>query len=149
MRFKKNSTTVLFWSSIAFALFACGSVRADAGDLKLETQLIWGTNDAQSPNPKHKPVEMDVRKKLKDLPLKWNNYFEVNRKRFGVPLSGSTKVPLSEKCSIEVKNLGKSMIEVTLAGNKRTQKLPKGETLVLAGNAPNATSWLVVLKRIE
>jgi hypothetical protein len=30
---------------------------------------------------------------------------------------------------------------------KRTQALPKGETLVLGGNAPNATSWFVVLKQ--
>jgi hypothetical protein len=46
------------------------------------------------------------------------------------------------------------MVEVSLVGKgkdvaKRTQKLPKGETLVLGGNAPNATAWLVVLKRLE
>ena len=32
---------------------------------------------------------------------------------------------------------------------RRMQNLPKGEMLVLGGNAPNATGWLVVLKRIE
>ncbi len=71
-----------------------------------------------------------------------------------MPLSGVKKVPLSEKCAIEVKNLGQSSVELTLFGKgaqvlKRTQALPKGETLVLAGNAPNATAWLVVLKRLE
>jgi len=32
---------------------------------------------------------------------------------------------------------------------KRTQALPKGEILVLGGNAPNATAWLIILNRIE
>jgi len=32
---------------------------------------------------------------------------------------------------------------------KRKQSLPKGEMLVLGGNAPNSTAWLVALKRIE
>jgi hypothetical protein len=32
---------------------------------------------------------------------------------------------------------------------KRTQALPKGEILVLGGNAPNASAWLVILKRID
>ncbi len=122
--------------------------------MKLEVQLIWGTNDPQSPDPKHKPVEEAVKKKLSELPLKWTNYFEVNRKAFEVLLNGATKAPLSEKCALEVKNLGHSMVEVSLVSKgkevaKRTQKLPKGETLVLGGNAPNATAWLVVLKRLE
>ena len=44
-----------------------------AATMKLQVQLVWGTNDDHSPNPKHKPVEADVRKKLKELPLKWSN----------------------------------------------------------------------------
>jgi hypothetical protein len=32
---------------------------------------------------------------------------------------------------------------------KRTQSIPKGETLALGGNAPNSTAWLVVLRRKE
>jgi hypothetical protein len=32
---------------------------------------------------------------------------------------------------------------------KQTQPLAKGEMLVLGGNAPNATSWLLILKRLE
>jgi hypothetical protein len=154
MRFKSRSETLLIWSLAASALLAFGGVRAEAEVLKLETQLIWGTNDPQSPDPKHKPVEPGVRRKLGELPLKWTNYFEVKRKGFEVAPAGTTKVPLSEKCALEVKNLGHSMIEVALIGKgkevaKRTQKLPKGETLVLGGNAPNATAWLVVLKRLE
>ena len=154
MRLKLILAPLLVWFLAAGALVAPAGVVSEGSVLKLEVQLIWGTNDPQSPDPKHKPVESAVKKKLNDLPLKWTNYFEVNRKAFEVPLHGTTKVPLSEKCALEVTNPGDSMVEVSLVGKgkgvgKRTQKLPKGETLVLGGNAPNATAWLVVLKRIE
>ena len=125
-----------------------------AGDSKFEAQLIWGTNDAKSPDPKHKPVETEVQKKLSDLPLKWKNYFEVNRRTLEVPQGGTSKAVLSEKCTVEVKELDGKKVEVSLVGKgepvlKRTQPLPKGEILVLGGNAPNATAWLVTLKRTE
>jgi len=129
------------------------SAAAEA-ELKVEAQLVWGTNAKQSPDPKHKPVSEEVRKKLLELPLKWTNYFEVNRKLLSIPAASQKKEALSEKCAVEVKNLGKSKVEVRLFGKgeqveKRTQDLPKGETLVLAGKAPGETTWLVVLKRLE
>ena len=125
-----------------------------AADLKLEVQLLWGTNDKTSPNPNHKPVEPHIAKKLKELPLKWSHYFVVKRVSIEVPAGGSKRAPLSEKCELEVKDLGHSKVEVTHFGKgqatwKGTQALPKGETLVLGGNAPNSTSWLLVLKRME
>src|SRR5258708_3730579 len=138
----------------ALGLLAAGAAPARAETLKLEVQLLWGTNDAQSPDRDYKPVDADIEKKLKDLPLKWSHYFVVNRKRFEVPSPGTQKVSLSDKCEIEVKSLGQSMVEVSHFGQgKKTwqgkQALPRGETLILAGNAPSSTSWLLVLKRIE
>ncbi len=125
-----------------------------AAEIKVEAQLLWGTNDRKSPNPKHKPVGEETRKKLKELPLKWTNYFEETRKDFKVTEGESTRVTLSERCEIEVKNLGNNKVEVNHFGKgekvvKQTQALPKGETLVLGGNAPNETAWLVIVKRIE
>jgi hypothetical protein len=148
-----SRTLLLGWAGV-FAFLISGEARLQAATLKLQVQLIWGTSDARSPDPKHKPLESDVQAKLRDLPLKWSNYFEVNRKDFEVPASGAGKVPLSEKCELEVKSLGGAKLEVVLFGKgketlRRTQTLAKGEMLVLGGNAPNATAWLVVLKRIE
>ena len=139
------------WLVVVLSLAVVTSIDVQAGDMKLEAQLIWGTNDAQSPDPKHKPVDPDVRKKLGDLPLKWKYYFEVNRKEFAVPEGESRKVGMSKKCELEVKNLKGNKVEVSLVGKgeKRTQPLPKGEILILGGNAPNSTSWLVTLKRVE
>jgi hypothetical protein len=129
-------------------------VRADPAEMKLEAQLIWGTNDSKSPDPEHKPVTPEVARKLKSLPFKWTHYFEVTRKPFSVPTSGEKKVRLSKECEIKVKNLGKSQIEVHLYGKgepvgKITQSLPKGELLVTGGNAANFTAWFVVLKQVD
>lgn len=130
--------------------------RSQAADsaAKVEVQLIWGTNDSKSPDPKHKPVEAAVLKKIKELPLKWSHYFEVNRKVVTVGVNATKKEALSEKCSIEIRNPGRSKVEVFLFGKgeqvvKQSQDFPVGETLVVGGNAPNATAWLVFLKRLE
>jgi hypothetical protein len=127
---------------------------ASAGELKLEAQLIWGTTNSVSPNPNHKPAQKDVEQKLKQQPFKWKHYFEVNRVTLAVPDGGQKSVPVSKSCSIQVKNLGKQKVEVTLMGKgkeagKITQALPKGELLVVGGNAENATAWFVVLKQAE
>lgn len=146
--------TAGLWVAAGLIVFASGAARVQAADLKLQTQLIWATNDSKSPDPKHKPVQPDVKKKLEELPLKWSHYFEVKRQDFQLASSATRKVPLSDKCELEVKSLGQANFEVTLFGRgeqvvKRTQALPKGETLVLGGNAPDKTAWLVILKRIE
>ena len=62
---------------------------------------------------------------------------------------------MSERCSIEIRHIEGQKFEVTLFGSKdkvcskQTQTLEKGKSLVVGGNAPNKTAWLVVLKRIE
>jgi hypothetical protein len=100
-------------------------------------------------------VDAAVLKVLEDLPLKWKSFFEVKRDTFTVPKTEIKKVTLSEKCAIEVKIVDGKKIEIILRNkkgevcSKQTQVLEKGKSLVLGGNAPNKTAWLVVLKRIE
>ena len=155
MRAKVIPATGLGWFAIALVLLACGEARAQSADMKLQAFLLWGTDDSKPPEGKtYKPVEPDVRQKLKELPIKWTNWFEVNRVAFAVPQGALKEVPISEKCQVNVRKLAGHEVEVSLIGKgkevvKRKQSLPKGEILVLGGNAPNATAWLVVLKRIE
>jgi hypothetical protein len=143
------------WSALALTVLAVSGLAARAGDLKLEAQLVWGTNDKKAPNPKIKHVEEDVRKKLAELPLKWTNYFEINRKQFEVKAGQTTRAALSQKCALEVKSLQGRKIEVVWFGKsgevvgRQTQPLARGELLVLGGNAPNSTCWLLTLKRLE
>jgi hypothetical protein len=155
MRATLMRATSLGWFSIALAVLAGMNSRALAGEMKLQAFLLWGTDDTKPPAGKtYKAVDLDVRQKLKDLPLKWTNWFEVNRKEFVIPGGGSSKVSISEKCQLVVTCHSGPEIEVSLFGKgkevvKRKQALPNGEMLVLGGNAPNSTAWLVVLKRLE
>ncbi len=148
-----RARSVLWFSTVL--LLACGGYRAQAADMKLQAHLLWGTDDSKPPEGKaYKAVEGDIQKKLKDLPLKWTHWFEVNRLAFAVPSGVTKEASVSEKCQLRVKQLSDTEIEVTLIGKgkvvvKRRQSLPKGEMLVLGGNAPNSTAWLVVLRRIE
>src|SRR5438309_12021790 len=116
MRVRLFPAILLAWFLAAVFLLGPGGLCGQAADLKLQAQLLWGTNDKTSPDPKHKPVEADVAKKLKELPLKWSHYFVVKRVRFEVPPGGAGKVALSEKCELEVRDLGRSKIEVTHFG---------------------------------
>ena len=123
--------------------------------MKFQAFLLWGTDDSKPPEGKaYRPVSPEISQKLKDLPLKWAHWFEVNRVDFAVPAGATKEVPVSEKCKLIVKRLADSELEVSLVGKgkevvKRKQLLPRGEMLVLGGNAPNSTAWLVVLKRTE
>jgi hypothetical protein len=155
MRAKLIPATGLLWLSTALALLAGGELRAQTADMKFQAFLLWGTDNSKPPEGKaYQPAAPDVRQKLKELPIKWTNWFEVNRKDFAVPQGTVSEVSMSEKCQLRLKKLGDSDVEVTLIGKgkevvKRKQSLPKGEMLVLGGNAPNSTAWLVVLKRIQ
>ena len=140
---------------MAAVWLAGGAWCAQAAEMKFEAVLLWGTDDSKPPEGKtYKPVASDVLKRLKDLPLKWANWFEVKRITFAVTQGTTKDAPISDKCALKVKNLGGNEAEVSLIGKgkevmKRKQALPKQEMLFLGGNAPNSTAWLVGLKRIE
>ena len=134
-------------------VFLAQAARAQA--LKVEAQLIWGTNDPQSPDPTHKAIEASLARKLSNSPYRWKNYFEVNRVVVDVPVSVTkSNVPISKQCELDIKNLGASQVEVTLHGNgKRVsshrESLANGWQLILSGDAKNDTAWLVVIKKLD
>ena len=155
MRSKATAVVGAGWLACAVLGWAGAGFPARASEMKIQALLLWGTDDSKPPEGKaYQPVSADVRQKLKALPLKWTNWFEVNRKDFVVPQGTTKEVPMSAKCQVNVTCLAGAEVEVSLIGQgkktlKRTQPLPKGEILFLGGNAPNSTSWLVGLKRIE
>lgn len=133
--------------------FAVRSSQTPATDFRLEVRLIWGTNDKESPNPKHKRIDTPLTEKLSKL-FKWQRYFEVNRTSISLPVNWIKKVEMSAKCAVEIKHLQDARVEVKLFGagelvSRTTETLPKGEWLVLAGSSKNDTAWFVVLKAIE
>ncbi len=129
---------------IAFA----GITRAE--DIKVEARLIWATNDQTSPDPNHKPVDPELAKWLGHR-YTWKHYFKVERKVALIPEGVTNKFVMSDKCIVEVKNIGKNGIFANLIGEgksfcKVTQALPPGESLGLAGDSRNDTAWFVILK---
>jgi hypothetical protein len=154
MRFKKPLSVCPGWLAALCFLMTFTGIAAPAKDLKFQALLVWATDAEKSPDHNHKPVDAEVLKKLRELPLRWKNYFEVRREHFIVPRGGAEKVTLSDKCEIGVADVDGRHVEVSLIGKgepvlKRIQPLSRGETLVLGGNAPDSTGWLVVLKRVE
>ena len=154
MRSRRITSALLICLACAWASVVLGGPGAQRNALKLEAHLIWGTSAEKSPNPDHKPVDQEIKDKLKGLPLKWTNYFEVTRRTIEVSPGESNEVQVSPKCKIVVRALNSSTVEVSLFGKgslvfKQTQALPKGELLILGGQAPNSTSWLVAVKRIK
>lgn len=152
MKLSRFSAARLTCLALGFFLVTSLGARVHADELKLEAQLIWGTNDEKSPDPKHKPVDPKIAKKLKKLPFKWQHFFEVNRKQFTVAQGETTKIVLSKDCEIKVHNAGHNSVELHIFGKgesvgKISQALPKGELLVTGGNAANFTSWFVVLRQ--
>lgn len=149
-----HKSLVLFWL-IALALPLLSISQAQAGDRKFEAQLIWATNEKQAADSKHKQVEPEIRERLGKLPLKWENYFEVNRQQICVDKGGTNKVCMSSKCTLEVNMKDAKKVEVLLMGkdgkvlSRQTQPLAKGELLILGGEAPNSTAWLVTVKRTD
>lgn len=141
MRTKLFSTAGLF-CAVVFCLLLTGmSARAASGDLKLEAQLVLGSDDVKPKNGL-KPVASDIEKKLKQLPLKWNHYYIMSEKNFTVAKGDTKKTDLSKQCQVSVKNLGDQRVELTLASKGQnigniTQSLHKGQTLVVGGDADN------------
>ena len=153
MRTALAPVTRLVWiCAMALLLCAAGTKSLAAGaDLKLEAQLVIGTNDAKPPDSsKYKPVDADVAKKLKSLPLKWSNYFVVSSKKFSIP-KGEEKTEKLGDCDVKVKNLGQSQVVITISGKKGTigtitGELSKGQLFVTGANE---TNLFVVLKQVD
>src|SRR5262245_19702576 len=97
---------------LAFLLFlALGTVVAGAKELKIETKLIWGTNEEKSPKKEHEPVDEATAAKLRKV-FKWKNYFVEKTVTGTVPSRGSNQFKMSEKCTVEITELEGPKVEV-------------------------------------
>ena len=128
--------TKLVCAAMFFLLLAGMTARAD---LKLEAQLVLGTNEAQTNGT---PVSPQIEKKLKRLPLKWGSYFVISSQQFSLAKNETNHMVLGGSEMI-VKNLGGERVELTLIDRgKITQSLHKGQTLVT--NVKDENSFVVL-----
>lgn len=139
---------------LAVLLTMASAAVVRAADIKLEALLVWATNDGTSPKPEHKPIGPELKKKFDSMPFKWKNYFEEKKVPFGIVTNQYTKVEINKGCYFDVKDLGESRIKVKLYGKdkeviRHEKPLPKGETLIFAGDDKNDNSqsaWFIVIR---
>ena len=138
---------------VSLALAAAGAA-VTAAERKMEARLIWGTNEKTSPDPKHRPLDRELAQKLQDMPLKWTNYFEVNRQVFTINDREYTNVVMSKQCSIQVKDKGTNNVTVKVIGqgkevNRVNKPLPRGEVLTIGGDARNNSAWFITVRPVN
>jgi hypothetical protein len=129
-------------------LFGVASARA--ADMQLEAKLLWGSNDATD-KVKHQLVHDEKLVSTLHNNFKWSNYFEITNKTVTIPQDKTGILQMSEKCKLEVKNLGNSRIEIKCIGNGKTvskgqHSLPQGKWVALGGSDKNHTAWFIALK---
>ena len=143
----------LIFVAVALLLPVASARAADTGDMTIEAQLIWGTNDTK-PDPTLKPADTKLAAKLKGSPFKWDHYFEMHRETFKLKLNQEKTVSMSRNCVVSVTNLGGEQLKFKLFGkgvlaNTTQQALPKGQLLITGGDAENSTAWFVVLRQVD
>src|SRR5579864_7136709 len=125
------------------------------GPLAIEACLIWGTDTNTPPDSRYGPVQSDLMGQLKNLPLRWTNYFLVNKARFLPPLTFGQIRALSDGCQVELRAVGGDEFEVTVFHQgknpvRRRQSFSSGQVLVVGGKGrAGSTCWLVLLRRVQ
>lgn len=144
---RKSLVTAMLFVSV---ILAAGVARA-VDHASIEMQLIWGSNDAQSPDPSQKPVEPAVQRLLASSPYRWQHYYEVNKRVEDIESDKSKdKIVMSSHCELDVKYLGNRRVQVKLYGDgKLLSTHREALPLLLAGDARNDTAWLVLIRMAE
>jgi hypothetical protein len=142
----------LLFLPLLAALFLSAATSIHAADLKVEAKLVWGANDDKG-DAICKAVDNDLASKLHGM-FKWKNYFEITNESATIALNKSSDLKMSERCTIQIKNVGGSRIEVNCIGEgkqvcKGAYTLAPPSWLVLGGNATNDTAWFIALRAID
>jgi len=129
--------------------FLLAAAAAGAADLRLEAQLVWGTNDEKG-GPNCKPVDAGLAAKLHGT-FKWKSYFEITNQVASIPVNKTRDLKMSDHCTLRIKNLGGSRVEINCIGegkevNKGSYNLTPPKWVVLGGNSPDDTAWFIGLR---
>lgn len=144
------------WWLVA-CLFVCLAPAPVLGmELKLRSQLIWGTNDPKPGDGKCTDVEPAIRERLSRV-FKWQNYYLVKSVDVPVMPGETPRVRMSEKCELEFKLVDDFTLEIKLFGEGKLAKtirqslqaLRQGELAVLAGDSKEkfGDAWFVVISQ--
>jgi hypothetical protein len=141
-------------AGFCFLFLLAFSPAAMAEDIKVDAQLIWGTDDDKAPDPKTKRVDAELAKKLGNI-FKWKNYFIITRQTVPIPSRQTKKVEMSKKCTVEITEMEGPRVEVKIYGEGKllhavkAAMVPGGDALIYAGDDQNACAWFVVLQAVR
>ena len=133
------------------------SLPALAANIKIEAQLIWGTNDDRDyqKDKGHKRVDEVTTGRLRNL-FKWKNYWEVNNIVTNIPSRGTVALKMSEPCTIKVTELEGPKIELELIGKgkpvtRAVKSLVKGELTTIGSEDKNNPdcAWFILINQLE
>ena len=129
-----------------------------AGEAKYQVQLVWGTDEPKSASADIKVLEPATRERLRQL--RWKNYFVVKSETTPVSTKEATKVTLSDRCAVDLKELPNGHLEVRMHSIKpgsdakqvasRTlpiKELQEGHLIIYAGDSKDRwdDAWLVIV----
>lgn len=142
----------LFQITLAGLALSLMALSSRAADLNLEARLIWGSNDEKE-SVKYEPLDPVLSEKLHRM-FKWRNYFEITNKSASIALNKSAELKMSGACTIRIKNLGSSRVEVSCIGHGKqvhrgAYTLVPPQWLVLGGNDSANTAWFVGLRAVD
>jgi hypothetical protein len=136
------------------AAMLAGASPARAADLKLEAQLVWGTDEQKPKDATYKELDPKIKRKLGAV-FKWKNYFRIKAEKVVLPPKEVKRVRMSPKCELELKLANEATLEVKLFGEGKWTKtirqslkaLQQGELAVLAGDDKDkyGDAWFVVI----
>jgi hypothetical protein len=137
---------------LAGIAFSALTLAAGAADLPLEARLIWGSNDEKE-TVKYEPLDPALSDKLHRM-FKWKNYYEITNVNTRIALNQSGDLKMSDACTIRVKNMGATRVEVSCIGHgkevhKGTYTLDPPQWLVLGGNSNDNTAWFIGLRAVD
>lgn len=142
-----------FFTIFLLALTVPAVAHGEEKGVKLQAQLVWGTDQPKPAGKNLKDIGAPLSEKLRRV-FKWKNYFEVSRQIIALPKQAGQRIKMSPKCELEFSQCGPDALEIKLFGEgklvvKKRQPLVHGEPIVLAGDDKNDTAWFVVVQSIQ
>jgi hypothetical protein len=102
-------------------------------------------------------VDAELAGKLHGM-FKWKNYYEITNETASLALNKIRTLKMSDQCTLELKNVGASRIEVNCIGqgkqvHKGAYTLDPPKWLVLGGSCDNNTAyntaWFIGLRAVD
>jgi hypothetical protein len=149
--FSLNNLISRFIFLVALQLFVSGGfIVAQADPITVQARLVLGTNR----DDKSKTEVFDTIQKRLAKVFKWMKYYELRSRRLVIDDGGMKTAKLSKTAKIEVSNLKKGKVAVSLFSEgkmlvQKSQKLKSGSCMVLAGESGTDSAWFIVLSKVK